>query len=164
MGGAGVGPGWPLLVRGPPGAWCAAPPSPFLMSLCTSPLAVVHHLSPSLLSIALPYAASPEAPGYDTSVPSFSDDSSLWATMRYSEHVRKVSSTRIPYFPSSQASSRFLIRRQMAWYAVTCQACCRITVWKTMNRCKFHCLSSTPRSSSLRVLTNRLPTFLLGAS
>ena len=50
----------------------------------------------------------------------FSAKSSLWSTVRYSAHVRRVSSTSTPFLPSSQASRRFSIRGHMEWYAVTC--------------------------------------------
>ena len=93
-----------------------------------------------------------------------STDSSLRATVRYSVHVRRVSSTRIPYLPSSQASRRFSICRRMMWDLVTCQARCSINIWKVMNRSKFHCLSRSPRSSPLSVPTKHLLTFPLGMS
>ena len=57
-----------------------------------------------------------------------SSDSSLWAAVSYCAHVHRVSSTNIPWRPTSQASSRFYTIRWIAWDAVTCWACCRITV------------------------------------
>ena len=93
-----------------------------------------------------------------------SSESSLWATVRYSAHVRRVYSMSIPYCLSSQASRSFYICRRMAWDEVTCRACFSITVWKTMNRSEFHCLSRTPCISPPSVLAKRLPTFPLGTS
>ena len=57
-----------------------------------------------------------------------SSESSLWATVRYSAHVHRVSSTSITCLPSSQASRRFSIRCWMKWDAVTFWACCSITI------------------------------------
>ena len=54
VGGAGMSPDWPLLVCGPPGAWCAAPQSTFSSYWRTSHPDVGHLPSPSLLSISAP--------------------------------------------------------------------------------------------------------------
>ena len=69
MGGPGTSPGLPLLVCGPLGAWCAAPPSPSPPSLYTSLCAVVRPPSPYLQSTALPSASSLGAPGCEKSDP-----------------------------------------------------------------------------------------------
>ena len=93
-----------------------------------------------------------------------SSDSSLQAAVRYCAYVCRVSSANILWRPISQASSCFSILRWIAWDAVTCQACFRITTWKTMNLSEFHSMSRTPCSSPTSAITKRRLTFPFGAS
>ena len=105
-----------------------------------------------------------------TSVRSFPRRTRLWYVLAQCSYgsslkaVCSVSFTSIPCLPVSQASSLFLIRLCIAWYAVIWRDCCSITVWKTMNRSEFHHLSHTLHSSEFKSPTKWRSTFPLGVS
>ena len=73
-----------------------------------------------------------------------SSESSLLAEVRYSSHVRSVSSTIILYRRTSHVSILLSILRQFTLDAVTFRDHLSITVCKMMNHSVFHIMFRTP--------------------